>query len=216
MKRICLLFLVFVSLLPLRAQVAGSLRVNASVRDFADALRAEYGAVNADGWLQYAPGAFYLGMGACGGAAGFAEHFAVTATSWAAVGIMVNVLKYTVREERPDGTKSNSFPSGHSATAFMGAELVRMEYGGWYGAGAYAAAAAVGAMRIYNGRHWLTDVLAGAGIGVLSAHVGRMMLPLERKWFGIGARGSLVVLPFTAPSPVSGAPAAGMSLACTF
>lgn len=54
----------------------------------------------------------------------------------------------------------------------MGAELVRIEYGGWYGAGAYAVAAGVGFMRMYNGRHWLHDVVAGAGVGILSARIG--------------------------------------------
>ena len=50
--------------------------------------------------------------------------------------------------------------------------LVRIEYGGWYGAGAYAVAAGVGFMRMYNGRHWLHDVVAGAGVGILSARIG--------------------------------------------
>ena len=54
----------------------------------------------------------------------------------------------------------------------MGAELVRMEYGGWYGIGAYTIAVGVGFMRMYNGRHWLHDVVAGAGVGILSARVG--------------------------------------------
>ena len=47
-----------------------------------------------------------------------------------------------------------------------------IEYGGGSGAGAYAVAAGVGFMRMYNGRHWLHDVVAGAGVGILSARIG--------------------------------------------
>lgn len=78
----------------------------------------------------------------------------------------------------------NSFPSGHSATAFMGAELVRLEYGRehpWLAVGAYAVAAGVGIMRIYHDYHWATDVLAGAGMGILGARIGWWLLPYEQR-----------------------------------
>ena len=104
------------------------------------------------------------------------------------MGVLTNALKYTVCEMRPDGSARNSFPSGHSATAFMGAELVRLEYGGWAGAGSYSVASATAALRVYNNRHWFNDLLGGAAIGILSANVGYWLLPLERRlldqWFG--------------------------------
>ena len=48
---------------------------------------------------------------------------------------------------------------------------------------AYAVAITVGALRIYNDRHWITDVLGGVGIGILSARIGYWLLPFERKLF---------------------------------
>ena len=65
--------------------------------------------------------------------------------------------------------------------SFTGAELVRMEYGWGWGAGAYAVATAVAAMRWYNDRHWLNDVIGGAGFGILAANIAYWVLPLERR-----------------------------------
>ena len=72
---------------------------------------------------------------------------------------------------RPDGSACNSFPSGHTFVAFTGAEIIRREYGKeypWIAVAGYTVAVLVGAMRIYNNRHWAGDVLAGAGLGMLS------------------------------------------------
>ena len=86
--------------------------------------------------------------------------------------VITHSLKLAVPEWRPDRSASNSFPSGHTAFAFTGAELLRLEYGHtspWIPAAGYVVAALTGFMRIYNDRHWTGDVLAGAGIGILSA-----------------------------------------------
>lgn len=83
----------------------------------------------------------------------------------------LNALKYGIGVDRPDNTSFNSFPSGHTFVAFTGAELLRREYGEeypWVAVAGYAVAVAVGCMRIYNNRHWLGDVLAGAGLGIMS------------------------------------------------
>ncbi len=111
------------------------------------------------------------------------ERWVMTATACAITAILTNSIKWAVNERRPDSSASNSFPSGHTATAFMGAELVRIEYGNAWGIGAYTVACAVGALRMYNNRHWFNDVLAGAGIGILSARAALWLLPLERKLF---------------------------------
>lgn len=191
--------------------------INTPIKDYGDRLRSEYGASSLDNWLQYVPMAAYLGFGAIGkGGHRFMEHFVAGATSWAAMGILVNSIKYTVKDLRPDGSSRNSFPSGHSATAFMGAEMVRVEYGGWWGAGAYGIATAVALMRVYNGRHWFNDLLGGAAIGVLSAHIGYWMLPLERRWFGIRPGVEMAVVPYAIPSGMSSPPSFGLSAACSF
>lgn len=83
----------------------------------------------------------------------------------------VNAFKYGLGVLRPDNTSYNSFPSGHTFVAFTGAEILRREYGEdypWIAVAGYAVAVLVGAMRIYNNRHWLGDVCAGAGLGILS------------------------------------------------
>lgn len=92
-------------------------------------------------------------------------------------------IKSAVGEERPDTKAHTSFPSGHTATAFMGAELVRLSYGNWVGLGAYAVATGIGFLRMYNERHWLNDVLGGAGMGILSANIAHLLLPWEKSWF---------------------------------
>lgn len=159
---------------------------------------------HADDYLQYLPAVAHMGLSLCGAKAkhDYVERVCVLATAYATMGILVNSVKYTVKELRPDGSKRNSFPSGHTATAFMGAELVRMEYkdaSPWYGVGAYTVACGIGFLRLYNERHWCNDVLAGAGIGILSARVGYWMLPLERKWFRLDRRrrgSSVLVMPY--------------------
>ena len=93
----------------------------------------------------------------------------------------VQIMKHTVTVTRPDGSDSHSFPSGHSARAFAGAELTRIHYGNLWGLGAYGLAAATAVLRVGHQRHWLSDVMVGAGIGIISARVAMWLLPLEQR-----------------------------------
>ena len=89
-------------------------------------------------------------------------------------------LKFTLDVERPYPGVYTSFPSGHTVTAFLGAEILRREYGEKYPAIAiagYTVATGVGFMRMYNNRHWASDVLAGAGVGILSASLMYWLAP---------------------------------------
>ncbi|MGH2667088.1 phosphatase PAP2 family protein [Flavobacterium sp.] len=116
----------------------------------------------------------------------FKDKAIISATSYLIMGLAVNTLKKVSVVERPDGTSFNSFPSGHTATAFMGAELMNQEYKDisiWYSLSGYAIATGTGLFRMYNNRHWLTDVAAGAGIGILSAKMAYWLYPTVSKLF---------------------------------
>ncbi len=79
-------------------------------------------------------------------------------------------LKYSIDERRPNGG-SQSFPSGHSSISFSAAEFMRKRYGWEYGAPAYAAASFVAYSRVESREHYPRDVVAGAGIGILSSFI---------------------------------------------
>ena len=83
--------------------------------------------------------------------------------------VVIQPMKYGFKRLRPDNSTRNSFPSGHTTMAFVGAEMVHQEFHKpWLSAAAYTTATGVGAMRILNNRHWFSDVVVGAGIGLLS------------------------------------------------
>ena len=137
-----------------------------------------------DDQLQYVPIVAYAGLGFIPGVKHehhIGDRFLAGATAYVCMTAVCQGLKHAIGEPRPDSDKANSFPSGHTATAFCGAELCRLEYGNAYGAAAYAFAATTGVMRVVNNRHWCNDVLAGAGIGFLSAHIGYWLLPWEKR-----------------------------------
>lgn len=96
--------------------------------------------------------------------------------SYAIMAGFVNGIKYTASEMRPDGSTANSWPSGHTATSFVGATILHKEYGltrsPWFSVAGYGVATATGVMRILNNRHWISDVLSGAGIGIMSTELG--------------------------------------------
>ena len=96
--------------------------------------------------------------------------------SYGVMALLVNGIKYTAKEMRPDGSTANSWPSGHTATAFVGASLLHKEYGltrsPWWSVAGYGVATATGVMRVLNNRHWISDVMSGAGIGILSTELG--------------------------------------------
>lgn len=136
-----------------------------------------------DNYIQYLPGAVMLGMKACGvkGRSSWGRMLTSDAFTVAMMATLVNASKYTVKVKRPDGSNDKSFPSGHTATAFMTATMLTKEYGHlspWVGIGAYTVATGTGVMRIANNKHWLSDVFTGAGIGVISTELGYYLADL--------------------------------------
>ena len=81
---------------------------------------------------------------------------------------VIQGLKHTVQRERPDGSDNRSFPSGHTGSAFATATVLQRHFGWKVGAPAYAFGAYVGAARIATDKHHLSDVLLGAGIGLVA------------------------------------------------
>lgn len=147
---------------------------------------------------RFVPETMHLGLGLLGVPArhAFVDR-AIEATIAHALSISSGyLLKWAVQRERPDGSDMRSMPSGHTLLAFTGAGLTGIDYGWGWGAGAYAVAAFTGADRLWGNKHWLTDVLAGAGIGILSAYAGKWLLQPVKDlfripdvpWDGLGTR----------------------------
>jgi membrane-associated phospholipid phosphatase len=140
-----------------------------------------------DNYLQYAPLVAYTGLGLLGVKSkhAFTDRMIQGAISFATLGIISWSCKELIDSPRPNGVDNRSFPSGHTDFVFIGAELVRMEYGWGWGAAAYAVATTVAIMRNYNNWHWLSDCLFGAGLGILTAHVGEWLLEPVKDLFHI-------------------------------
>lgn len=79
------------------------------------------------------------------------------------------ILKYAIKEERPDHSNTHSFPSGHTGIAFANATFLQRRYGWKFGVPAYILAGYVGWGRVYAKKHHWWDVLAGAAIGAGTA-----------------------------------------------
>jgi hypothetical protein len=138
--------------------------------------------VSVDDFTQYFSivSAFGLDRVGLNAAHNYQNRAIILATSYIIMGGTVNALKYSINTQRPDGSTFNSFPSGHTATAFMGAEMVWQEYKDsslWPGIIGYTVALSTGMYRVYNDRHWVTDVAAGAGIGILSTKIAYWVHP---------------------------------------
>lgn len=90
----------------------------------------------------------------------------------------VQPLKTIYKRRRPDGDKE-SFPSSHTATSFLGSELLRQKCSEEHFAVAcsgFAVSVGAAALRLYHNRHWFSDVVCGAAIGVLSARLSRKLV----------------------------------------
>ncbi|WP_289665471.1 phosphatase PAP2 family protein [Flavobacterium panacagri] len=160
--------------------------------------------VTIDDFSQYAPAVSVYALNAFGvkGKNNMRDRSVILVTSYAIMATTVLSLKSISHVERPDGSSNNSFPSGHTATAFMGAEFLYQEYKDksiWYGIAGYAVATGTGLFRIYNNRHWLTDVAAGAGIGILSTKIAYWINPyITKKLFKSDSenKSTSMIMPF--------------------
>jgi membrane-associated phospholipid phosphatase len=155
-----------------------------------------------DNYSQYAPAAavYALNLAGIKGKHGFLDRSIILATSAAIMSVTVTGIKQLTHVQRPDGSSFDAFPSGHTATAFVCAEFLYQEYKDvsiWYGIAGYTVAAGTGFLRMYNNRHWLTDVVAGAGFGILSTRLAYWMFPKIKKLLFKDIRLSFSIMPPT-------------------
>ena len=135
-----------------------------------------------DNYLQWSPVAVVYGLNLAGihGKNNLRDRTMMYLLSQVFMNVTVTSLKHITHQQRPDRTDYYSFPSGHTANAFAGAEFMWQEYkdvSPWLGASGYLMAAATGYLRMYNNKHWLNDVVAGAGIGIASTKLAYWLYP---------------------------------------
>ncbi len=112
--------------------------------------------------------------------------------------IVVTALKHIVKKERPDQSDNFSYPSGHSAIAFTNAMLLFNEYKEsniWYASSGFLFATTTGIFRIANNKHYTSDVLTGAGIGIASGILVSYYNPFKSMKFGKNKKTSAFVYP---------------------
>jgi PAP2 superfamily len=143
--------------------------------------------IHIDNFLQFAPALSVYALNAAGihGKNNLRDRSMILLLSNLVSNGFVFSLKKVTHLLRPDGSSYTSFPSGHTTEAFASAEFLRQEYkdvSPWYGVAGYATAAATGYLRMYNNKHWLSDVIAGAGFGIASTKIAYWIYPKIKKW----------------------------------
>jgi membrane-associated phospholipid phosphatase len=107
-------------------------------------------------------------------------------------GVYTEIFKKAVSRTRPDTSDRLSFPSGHSSSAFALATVAQRHYGWKVGVPSYVAASAIGLSRIERNRHYLSDVLAGATLGIIA---GRTVVRTNGE--AVGRQRSFSLAPMT-------------------
>jgi len=135
-----------------------------------------------DNYLIFAPAATAYGLNALGikGKHNFRDRSLIYLMSNLFMGGIVYSVKNISHELRPDASDYYSFPSGHTAASFVGAEFLRQEYkdvSPWYGVAGYAMATTTAYLRMHNNKHWFSDVVAGAGVGIASTKLAYWLYP---------------------------------------
>lgn len=158
-------------------------------------------AAHVDDYVQFAPALAVYGLNLAGikGKHNLADATFLYATSAAIMGVSTHFVKQAEHRLRPNGSAYNSFPSGHTASAFAAAEFLKQEYkdiSRWYGYAGYFVATATGTLRMYNNKHWFSDVVAGAGFGIASTKISYFIYPYIRRLFAEKKTQAFAVMPF--------------------
>lgn len=156
-------------------------RVRGEIQDHLNGYR-----THLDDYLAYGPSALLAGLtvaGAKGRSTPF-DRAGTWLTANAIAGVVTFGLKRTTGYVRPDGSDNQSFPSGHTSFAFAGAGVLDREFGRTnvlIPIAGYAMAGSTGYLRMVNDKHWISDVLVGAGIGLLSAEAAYHVYPWVKR-----------------------------------
>ena len=147
-----------------------------------------------DNYLQFVPLAAVFGLNMSGikGRSDLINLTVITAKAELLMSLIVRGMKEVIQSPRPSGG-ANSMPSGHTAQAFVSATILDMEYrdtSPWISVAGYAAATTTGLYRMINDQHWISDVLVGAGIGILSTKA--VYFTHRYRW---GKKRNIVILP---------------------
>lgn len=156
--------------------------------------------IRLDNYTQYAPAVMVYGLNAVGvkGKNNFKDRTIIYASSQLISAAFVVPLKHIVGEERPDGSNNKSFPSGHTATAFSSAQFMFREYKDsnfLLSISGYSFAVFTGVYRALNDKHWVGDIVAGAGFGILSTELAYWLYPKISSVFS-GKNNNTMVMPF--------------------
>jgi len=158
--------------------------------------------IRLDNYTQFAPGVVVYGLNAIGieGKHNLRDRSIIYGTSLLISSAVTFPVKHMVKEERPDGSNRLSFPSGHTATAFASAQFMFREYKDTnflLGISGYSLAVFTGIYRMLNNKHWLGDVVAGAGVGILSTELSYWLYPrINTLLSGKNKNGQTMIMPY--------------------
>jgi len=141
-----------------------------------------------ENYLMFLPAAGVYGLNLAGikGKYGFADRSIIYLVSMGLTMATTGILKSGTGVERPDGSDLRSFPSNHAAIAFVSAAFLHEEFRDrsiWYGIAGYSIATFTGVLRMLNNKHWMSDVLVGAGLGILWTKALYLCYPAIRNSF---------------------------------
>lgn len=150
-------------------------------------------------------GVYGLNWAGVKGKNNFLDRSLILLVSVSLASVTSGIIKRSTDVLRPDGSDYFSFPSSHTTLAFVSATFLHMEYKDqsiWYGVAGYSIATASGVLRMLNNKHWMSDVLVGAGIGILATKVTYLLYPLVKDCIGARRKqkgdNNLSLLPYVA------------------
>ncbi|MCS3531253.1 phosphatase PAP2 family protein [Chryseobacterium sp. JUb7] len=180
--------------------VRGLKQLNFSTRDEINEHKPDH--IRLDNYTQFAPAALVYGLNAVGveGKHNFRDRTIIYGTSMLITSAIVVPLKHIVKEERPDQSNNLSFPSGHTAIAFASAQFMFREYKDTnflLGISGYSLAIFTGIYRMLNDKHWVGDVVGGAGFGILSTELAYWLYPkINNLITGKNKNSSAMIMPY--------------------